>query len=73
MSVLQLKKQPKLLKTMLLTYDVVVAKGTTQETLVYDSTGKFLKKMEAKAGMVKPGQKLQQSRLQRISNNQQTV
>jgi len=39
------------------TYDVVVTKGTTQETLCYDSAGKFLKKMEAKSGMAKPGPK----------------
>jgi hypothetical protein len=32
------------------TFNVVVVKGTTQETLCYDSKGKFLKKMEAKAG-----------------------
>ena len=39
------------------TFDVVVVKGTTQETLCYDSKGKFLKKMEAKAGTAKPGPK----------------
>jgi hypothetical protein len=39
------------------TYDVVVTKGTMQETLSYDATGKFLKKMEAKSGMAKEGAK----------------
>jgi hypothetical protein len=39
------------------TYEVVITKGTMQDTLVYDSTGKFLKKMEAKAGIAKPGPK----------------
>jgi hypothetical protein len=39
------------------TFDVVVVKGTTQETLCYDNNGKFIKKMEAKAGVAKPGPK----------------
>jgi hypothetical protein len=34
-----------------------VTKGSLQETLCYDNTGKFLKKMGAKAGMVKPAPK----------------
>jgi hypothetical protein len=34
-----------------------VVKGTTQETLCYDSNGIFLKKMEAKAGTAKLGPK----------------
>src|SRR5674476_521334 len=29
------------------TYEVVVVKGTTTETLVYDNTGKYLKKLPA--------------------------
>jgi hypothetical protein len=33
------------------TYDVVVVKGTTTETLVYDKDGKFIKKMAHKAPM----------------------
>ena len=32
------------------TYDVVIVKGTTTETLVYDKDGKFVKKMAQKAG-----------------------
>jgi hypothetical protein len=39
------------------TFNVVVVKGTTQETLCYDSKGKFLKKLQAKSGVAKPGPK----------------
>ena len=35
------------------TYEVVIAKGNMQETLCYDGTGKFLKKLEAKGGTTK--------------------
>jgi len=38
------------------TYDVVVTKGKTTETLVYDKDGNFVKKMAAKTGK-KPGSK----------------
>jgi predicted transcriptional regulator len=31
------------------TYEVVIAKGTTTETLVYDKDGKFVKKLTQKA------------------------
>jgi hypothetical protein len=31
-----------------LTYDVVITKGTTTETLVYDKDGKFIRKMTQK-------------------------
>jgi hypothetical protein len=31
-------------------YEVVVAKGTTTETLLYDKDGKFVKKLTQKAG-----------------------
>jgi hypothetical protein len=33
-------------------YEVVVTKGTTQETLCYDKDGKFMKKLAAKVGAV---------------------
>jgi sensor histidine kinase regulating citrate/malate metabolism len=33
------------------TYQVVVMKGTSTETLVYDKDGKFLKKLSAKSSM----------------------
>ncbi len=36
------------------TYDVVIVKGTTTETLVYDKDGKFVKKMAKKVGTTKP-------------------
>jgi hypothetical protein len=32
------------------TFEVVIAKGTTQETLLYDKDGKFMKKVTVKAG-----------------------
>lgn len=31
-------------------YEVIVAKGNTQETLLYDKEGKFVKKLDLKAG-----------------------
>jgi hypothetical protein len=52
-----IKEAFKVVEKNVTTYDVVITKGTTQETLVYDSTGKFLKKMEAKAGTAKPAPK----------------
>ena len=52
-----IKDATKVVKKDVVTYDVVVTKGTLQETLCYDNTGKFLKKMGAKAGMVKPAPK----------------
>jgi hypothetical protein len=52
-----IKEATKVVEKNVVTFDVVVVKGTTQETLCYDSTGKFLKKMEAKAGSAKPGPK----------------
>jgi len=39
------------------TFEVVITKGTTQETLLYDKDGKFLKKLTVKAGTVKPATK----------------
>ena len=35
------------------TFEVVITKGTTQGTLLYDKDGKFLKKVTEKAGTVK--------------------
>ena len=52
-----IKDASKVVENNVVTYNVVITKGTTQETLCYDSTGKFLKKMGAKAGMVKPAPK----------------
>ena len=34
------------------TFEVVIVKGTTQQTLLFDNTGKFLKKITVKAGTV---------------------
>jgi hypothetical protein len=39
------------------TYHVVVTKGTTTETLVYDGSGKFLKKLGGKAPAHKTAKK----------------
>ena len=54
-----IKEATKVVENDVVTYDVVVAKGTTSETLCYDKDGKFLKKMDVKAGTVekKPAQK----------------
>jgi hypothetical protein len=49
-----IKEATKVVENNVTTFDVVVAKGTLQETLCYDNAGKFLKKLEAKGGMVKP-------------------
>jgi hypothetical protein len=49
-----IKDATKVVENNVVTYDVVVTKGTLQETLCYDSAGKFLKKLGAKAGTVKP-------------------
>jgi hypothetical protein len=51
------KSATKVVEKNVTTFDVVVVKGTTQETLCYDSNGIFLKKMEAKAGTAKLGPK----------------
>lgn len=48
-----IKDASKVIENNVVTYDVVIAKGTTQETLCYDNSGKFLKKLEAKSGMAK--------------------
>lgn len=46
------KDATKIVDKNVISYEVIVAKGTTQETLLYDKDGKFLKKMELKAGTV---------------------
>ncbi|HEX7494332.1 MAG TPA: hypothetical protein VF346_08930 [Bacteroidales bacterium] len=51
-----IKEATKVVDNNVVTYDVVIAKGTTQETLSYDNDGKFLKKMGAKTGQ-KPASK----------------
>jgi hypothetical protein len=52
-----IKEATKVVENNVVTYDVVVVKGTTQETLSYDATGKFLKKMGEKVGPAKPATK----------------
>jgi hypothetical protein len=48
-----IKEATKVVENNVVTFNVVISKGTMQETLCYDSAGKFLKKLEAKGGMVK--------------------
>lgn len=48
-----IKEATKVVANNVTTFNVVVTKGTTQETLCYDSSGKFVKKLEAKGGTVK--------------------
>jgi hypothetical protein len=52
-----IKNATKVVEKNVVTFDVVVVKGTMQETLRYDNTGKFLKKIEAKSGVAKPAPK----------------
>ena len=47
-----IKDATKVVENNIVSYEVVVAKGTTQETLLFDSTGKFLKKITLKTGTV---------------------
>lgn len=48
-----IKDATKVVENNVTIFDVVVVKGTTQETLCYDNTGKFLKKMGTKVGTAK--------------------
>ena len=52
-----IKEATQVVENNVVTFDVVVVKGTTQETLCYDNTGKFLKKMGTKVGTAKPATK----------------
>ena len=45
-----IKDAAKVVANNVTTYEVVVVKGTTSQTLVYDNAGKFVKKVEVKAG-----------------------
>src|SRR5450759_456541 len=47
-----IKEATKVVENNIVSYDIIVAKGTTQETLLYDKDGKFLKKVTVKAGTV---------------------
>ena len=48
-----IKEATKVVENNIVSYEVVVAKGTTQETLLYDIDGKFLKNLTLKADTVK--------------------
>ena len=52
-----IKEATKVVENNKTTFDVVVTKGTMQETLCYDNTGKFLKKMDVKGGIAKAEKK----------------
>jgi len=47
-----IKEATKVVENNIVTYEVVVAKGTTQETLLYDKVGKFLENLTLKADTV---------------------
>ncbi len=53
-----IKDATKVVENNVVTFDVVISKGNMQETLLYDSNGKFLKKLEAKGGMTKSEHKM---------------
>lgn len=46
-----IKNAIKIVNNNITTYEVVIAKGATSETLVYDNSGKFLNKETMKTGM----------------------
>ena len=53
-----IKEATKVTENNVVTYDVVINKGATAETLVYDKGGKFLRKMTAPAApTTKPQEK----------------
>ncbi|HVN57241.1 MAG TPA: hypothetical protein VMT63_02990 [Bacteroidales bacterium] len=45
-----IKEATKVVTNNVVTFEVVVVKGTTTDTLVYDKDGKFVKKVTAKTG-----------------------
>lgn len=45
-----IKEATKVVANNVVTYEVVVVKGTATDTLVYDKDGKFVKKVTAKTG-----------------------
>jgi hypothetical protein len=45
-----IKEATKVVSNSVTTYEVVITKGTNQETLLYDNNGKFVKKVGASAG-----------------------
>ena len=49
-----IKEATKVTENKVVTYDVMINKGTMSETLVYDKDGKFLRKMPPPATAAKP-------------------
>jgi hypothetical protein len=52
-----IKEATKVTENKVVTYDVLIAKGTASETLVYDKEGKFLRKMTSPTASAKPHEK----------------
>jgi hypothetical protein len=48
-----IKEATKVVENNIVSYEVVVVKGTTEKTLLYDIDGKFLKNLTLKADTVK--------------------
>ena len=46
----KIKEAIKVVKNDIVTYEFVVIKGTTQETILYDSEGRFIREIDAKKG-----------------------
>jgi len=47
-----IKEATKVVSNNVTNYEVIVTKGTTKETLLYDANGKFVKKVVAQGGSV---------------------
>jgi hypothetical protein len=47
-----IKDATKVVQNSIVSYEVVITKGTTNETLLFDSAGKFLKKITLSTGTV---------------------
>lgn len=52
-----IKEAHKVTENNVVSYNVMINKGTTSETLVYDKDGKFLRKMAPPAATAKPAEK----------------
>lgn len=52
-----IKEATKVTENNIISYDVMIHKGTTSETLVYDKDGKFLRKVTPPAPAPKPQEK----------------
>lgn len=48
-----IKEATKVVENNVTTYEIIIAKGSDQQTLIYDNSWKFLKKQESKTDMFK--------------------